>query len=234
MQLGSPDVTTAGNWLLGFGKTINGAGMAVVQTISDVVDLWTWHPSNPVPHRHRYELAARVPPSLVMQLVAVVRATGSSHIPHISARPTQAGSSVQAQLPRGSCREPLVPCVPVAPRPLLWGYSQSPGGAWPRQGPFSPPALLPQDWVAPVERRHPWQCEPLAWRLGATAAPSGSTVSSKAPRCGGAFCLTRAKPLSPLLLLSIFFPAFLIKEDYRFPSLSPGFILKRLNDMLTP
>lgn len=102
----------------------------------------------------------------------------------------------------------------------------------PRQGPLSPPAT---GLGGPIRAKAPAAaCEPSAPRIGATAVPGSGTASSKSLRHGGAFCLTLTKPLSPLLLLSIFPPAFLIKEDYRFPSLSPGFILKRLNDMLTP
>lgn len=71
--------------------------------------------------------------------------------------------------------------------------------------------------------------ERSALQSRAVAAPGSGTTSSKALCHHGAFCLACAKLLSPL-----FFPSFLIKEDYRFPSLSPGFILKRLNDMLTP
>lgn len=69
-------------------------------------------------------------------------------------------------------------------------------------------------------------------QIRAVAAPGSGTASSKALCHQGVFCLACAKSLSPLLYF--FPPAFLIKEDYRFPSLSPGFILKRLNDMLTP
>lgn len=211
--------------MTGFGKDVTRAAMAF--------GLNGWQGSGPstyqtgaasvfvVPHQHRRELVARAAPSLVSSLP----------VPCVFCK-SLAGREQRSR------REPPVPCMAL-PFPLLRvlvapaaapGCSQSPGGARPQRG-----SLWPWDWVAPAERRRPQQrASPVPRESGVLAAPGGGTASSKAPRHRGVFCLAHAKPLSPLLLLSIFSPAFLIKEDYRFPSLSPGFILKRLNDMLTP
>lgn len=235
MQPGSLRVTTAGNRPLEFGKNINGAGMAAVQTIGNVGD--------PAPIKP----ALRLCPSC---RVCVRRAVSVSVVPHRHAwlRPLSR-SRWHSFVPQACCLSHA--CLPD-PHGLGAAFKLQAGAAgnrWcpachchppspgvlpkPRQGPLSPPAT---GLGGPIRAEAPAAaCEPSAPRIGATAAPGGGTASSKALRHGGAFCLTLAKPLSPLLLLLSIFPlAFLIKEDYRFPSLSPGFILKRLNDMLTP
>lgn len=182
MQLGSPRVVTAGNGMTGFGKDVTraatafglngwqGGGPSTYQTGAASVFV--------VPHQHQRELVARAAPSLVTQLVALACATSSLPVPRVSARPSQAGSTVP-----GGCHSPFSGCwwLLQPPRDALRalgvpgpsGVPSGRGTGWPRRSEgvrSSVPAQCP-------ENRGFWQHPAAAPRPPKPHAAEGSFVS---------------------------------------------------------
>lgn len=205
MQPGSLHVTTAGNRLLGFGKNINGAGMAAVQTIGNVED--------PAPIKP------------VLRLCPSCRTGTHGSVPCHAAGGTCSCHELVA-CPMCVCQTPTGWKQPSSSRwelpgtngalraaatPLLQGCSPSPVRV--------PSRLLPRDWVAPSERRRLRQrASPVPRGSGPRQRPAVAPHPPKPYATEGPF----VSPLPSRYLLfssSLFFPLHSsLKKTTDFPA----------------